>query len=46
MKVLFISGYTDHAVYHSVSARGAFLQKPFAHEPLVRKVLGAAPFMH
>jgi two-component system cell cycle sensor histidine kinase/response regulator CckA len=39
MKVLFMSGYTDHAVMHrDVTPGAAFLQKPFTPEVLARKV--------
>jgi two-component system cell cycle sensor histidine kinase/response regulator CckA len=39
MKVLFISGYTDHALMHRELAPGAaFLQKPFTPEIFARKV--------
>jgi two-component system cell cycle sensor histidine kinase/response regulator CckA len=39
MKVLFMSGYTDHAVMNRDATPGtAFLQKPFTPETLVRKV--------
>lgn len=40
-KVLFMSGYTDHAVVHrELSAGAPFLQKPFTRDALVRKVRG------
>jgi two-component system, cell cycle sensor histidine kinase and response regulator CckA len=39
MKVLFMSGYTDHAVMHrDLTPDAAFLQKPFTPENLARKV--------
>ena len=39
MKVLFISGYTDHALMHRELTPGAsFLQKPFTPEIFARKV--------
>jgi PAS domain S-box-containing protein len=39
MKVLFMSGYTDHAVMHRHLAPGAaFLQKPFSPETFARMV--------
>jgi PAS domain S-box-containing protein len=39
LKVLFISGYTDHAVMHRELTPGsAFLQKPFTPEGFARKV--------
>jgi PAS domain S-box-containing protein len=39
MKVLFMSGYTDHALMHRELAPGtAFLQKPFNPETFARKV--------
>jgi two-component system cell cycle sensor histidine kinase/response regulator CckA len=39
MKVLFISGYTDHALMQRELTPGsAFLQKPFTSEALARKV--------
>ena len=39
MKVLFMSGYTDHAVVHRDLTHGsAFLQKPFTPENLARAV--------
>src|SRR5262245_38695904 len=39
MKVLFISGYTDHAAMHRHLTPGAaFLQKPFTPEALARRV--------
>ena len=39
MKILFMSGYTDHAVMHSDLTPGAeFLQKPFTPENFARKV--------
>jgi PAS domain S-box-containing protein len=39
MKVLFISGYTDHAIMHRHLTPGvAFLQKPFSPEMFARKV--------
>jgi two-component system cell cycle sensor histidine kinase/response regulator CckA len=40
MKVLFMSGYTDHAVVNSglLSSDSAFIQKPFTPTALTRKV--------
>jgi CheY-like chemotaxis protein len=39
MKVLFMSGYTDHAVMHrDVTPGSAFIQKPFTPEVFARKV--------
>jgi CheY-like chemotaxis protein len=39
MKVLFMSGYTDHAVMHrDLTPGSAFIQKPFTPEALARKV--------
>jgi len=39
MKVLFMSGYTDHAALHrDLTAGAAFVQKPFTPEALARKV--------
>src|SRR5437762_2126132 len=39
MKVLFMSGYTDHAVMHrDLTPGSAFLQKPFTPEVFARKV--------
>jgi PAS domain S-box-containing protein len=39
MKLLFMSGYTDHAVMHrDVTPGSAFIQKPFTPENLARKV--------
>jgi two-component system cell cycle sensor histidine kinase/response regulator CckA len=39
MKVLFISGYTDHAVMHRELMPGSqFLQKPFTPAAFARKV--------
>ena len=41
MKILFISGYTDHAVMHRELMPGsAFLQKPFTPAAFARKVRG------
>jgi two-component system, cell cycle sensor histidine kinase and response regulator CckA len=40
-KVLFMSGYTDHAAVHrELSAGAPFLQKPFTPDALARKVRG------
>jgi CheY-like chemotaxis protein len=39
MKVLFMSGYTDHALMHrDLTPGAAFLQKPFTPEIFARKV--------
>jgi CheY-like chemotaxis protein len=39
MKVLFMSGYTDHAVMHrDLTPGSAFIQKPFTPEAFARKV--------
>ncbi|PYR56059.1 MAG: hypothetical protein DMF91_22830 [Acidobacteria bacterium] len=39
MKLLFISGYTDHAVVHrDLTPGSAFLQKPFTPENFAQKV--------
>jgi len=39
MKVLFMSGYTDHAVMHrDLTPGSAFIQKPFTPETFARKV--------
>jgi hypothetical protein len=40
LKVLFMSGYTEHAVLrrHTLGQHTAFLQKPFAQSTLARKV--------
>jgi CheY-like chemotaxis protein len=39
MKVLFMSGYTNHAVVHrDLTPGSAFLQKPFTPDILARKV--------
>jgi CheY-like chemotaxis protein len=39
IKVLFISGYADHALMHADLVRGAaFLQKPFTPDVFARKV--------
>jgi PAS domain S-box-containing protein len=41
MRVLYMSGYTDHAVMHrDVPSRAAFLQKPFTPDVFARKVRG------
>ncbi|MGE3508659.1 MAG: response regulator [Vicinamibacterales bacterium] len=41
IKVLFMSGYTDHAVVHrELNAGAPFLQKPFTPDALARKVRG------
>ena len=41
MKVLFMSGYTDHvAVHRELSAGAPFLQKPFTPDALTKKVRG------
>ena len=39
-KVLFMSGYTEHAVFttHGIDPGSAFLQKPFTPDALARKV--------
>ncbi|MGE3705231.1 MAG: response regulator [Vicinamibacterales bacterium] len=40
-KVLFMSGYTDHAAVHrELSAGAPFLQKPFTPDALAKKVRG------
>jgi two-component system, cell cycle sensor histidine kinase and response regulator CckA len=49
LKVLFMSGYTDHAVvYRELAAGAPFLQKPFTPQTFARKVRavldGAAAF--
>jgi two-component SAPR family response regulator len=39
LKVLFMSGYAEHAVVHRELVAGvAFLQKPFTPDSLARKV--------
>ena len=39
MKVMFMSGYTNHAVVHrDLTPGSAFLQKPFTPDSLIRKV--------
>jgi two-component system cell cycle sensor histidine kinase/response regulator CckA len=39
MKILFMSGYTDHALVHDdVTLNAAFLQKPFTPEVFARRV--------
>ena len=39
MKVLFMSGYTDHAAVHrDLTAGTAFLEKPFTPDIFARKV--------
>jgi hypothetical protein len=39
MKVLFMSGYTDHAVMHrDLTPGSAFIQKPFTPDAFARKV--------
>jgi CheY-like chemotaxis protein len=38
LKILFMSGYPDHAVNREIDSNEAFLQKPFAPDGLVRKV--------
>jgi PAS domain S-box-containing protein len=39
MKILFMSGYSDHALVHDdVTPNAAFLQKPFTPEVLARRV--------
>src|SRR5207247_5811267 len=47
MKVLFMSGYTDHAVMHrDLTPGSAFIQKPFTPELFahkVRTILNGAP---
>ncbi len=41
MKVLFMSGYADHAALHHHVTRGAlYLQKPFSPDAFARKVRG------
>jgi hypothetical protein len=42
MKVLFMSGYTDHAILsQGILEPGiAFLQKPFTPDGLIRRVRG------